>query len=175
VEAFLQPQNDAEMKIFVGDVLARAGQSHVPVEQRRLQALAAIGWLVKLAQQHTGVFDVAQLEAQIIPLLYVPEMAGRAIELLADIGNQQSQQALVQLANASAQPLATRQAAVTALAQNIRKYGTLLTSGEIYAQYDLYNLNAGRNRDTHVVLSALLDVLEHQGDPPPAVTNTSGP
>jgi HEAT repeat protein len=175
VQAFLQPQNDAEMKIFVGDVLARAGQSHVPVEQRRLQALAAIGWLVKLAQQHTGVFDVAQLEAQIIPLLYVPEMSGRAIELLADIGNQRSQQALVQLANTSVQPLATRQAAVTALAQNIRKYGTLLTSGEIYAQYDLYNLNAGRNRDTHVVLSALLDVIEHQGDPPPAVTNTSGP
>jgi hypothetical protein len=175
VDAFLQPRNDAEMKIFVSDVLARAGQSHVPVEQRRLQALAAIDWLVKLAQQPSGVFDVAQLEAQIIPLLYVPEMSGKAIELLADIGNQQSQQALVQLANAAVQPLATRQAAVTALAQNIRKYGTLLTSGEIYAQYDLYNLNAGRNRDTHVVLSALLDVIEHQGDPPPAVTNTSGP
>lgn len=175
VEAFLQPQNDAEMKLFVGDVLAHAGRSHVPVEQRRLQALAAIDWLVKLAQQPAGVFDIGQLESQIIPLLYVPEMSARAIELLADIGNQQSQQALVQLANASVQSLATRQAAVTALARNIRKFGTLLTSGEIYAQYDLYNLNAGRNRDTHVVLATLLDVLEHQGDPPPPATNTSGP
>src|SRR5690606_6044312 len=107
---------------------------------------------VQLAQQPSGVFDIGQLEMTVIPLMYVPELSGRAIELLADIGNQAAQQSLVQLANAAAQPLATRQAAVTALARSIRKYGTLLTADEILAQYDFYNLNAGRNRETHLVL-----------------------
>ncbi len=167
LEVFLQPQNDAEMKLFVGDVLAHAGRSHVSVEVRRQQALAAMDWLVALSHAPGRVFDLQQLESTIVPLMYVPEVAGRAIELLADIGTEQSQEALVQLADNSAQPVATRQAAVTALARGIRRNGTLLTSGEIYAQYDLYNLNAGRNRETHQVLGALLDVFEYQGDPPP--------
>ncbi len=172
LEVFLQPQNDAEMKLFVGDVLAHAGRSHVSVEERRQQALAAIDWLVALAQSPGPVFNIGQLESTIIPLVYVPDVAGKAIELLSDIGTEPSQKALVQLADNSAQPLATRQAAVTALARSIRRYGTLLTSDELYAQYDLYNLNAGRNRDTHRVLGALLDVLEHRGDPPPQAAAT---
>ncbi len=173
-EAFLQPQNEAEMKLFVGDLLARAGRSHVSVEKRREQALAALDWLVALSQSNQRVFDIAQLEPLLVPLMYLPETAGKAIELLSEVGTEPAQEALVQLADSPAQPLAARRAAVVALARNIRRHGTLLTSDEIRSQYDFYNDNAGRNRETHEVLGSLLDVIEYQGDPPPA-TAASGP
>ncbi len=171
-----QPTTDAEMKLLADDVLAAAGMGHVPVDVRRAQAVSAMDWLIVLAAEENTVFDLRSLEAAVLPLVYVPEMAGKAIELLADIGTQKSQQALVGLVDSPAQPLATREAAVAALARSIRHYGTLLTTDEIYAQYDIYNYNAGRNRDTHKVLGQLLDVIEHQGDPPPPETaKTSGP
>ncbi len=172
----LQPTSDAEMKLFTDDVLAAAGLAHVPVDVRQGQAVSAMDWLIKLAGERNNVFELRQLETAILPLVYVPEMAGKAIELLADIGTRKAQQTLVQLADSPAQPLATREAAVVALSRSIRHYGTLLTSDEIYAQYDIYNYNAGRNRETHQVLGQLLDVIEHQGDPPPPETaKTSGP
>lgn len=171
-----QPASDAEMKLMADDVLASAGMAHVPVDVRRAQATSAMDWLIQLAGERTDVFDLRSLEEAVLPLLFVPQMAGKAIELLADIGTQKSQQALIGLADSPAQPLATREAAVAALARSIRNYGTLLTTDEIYAQYDIYNYNAGRNRDTHKVLGQLLDVIEHQGDPPPPETaKTSGP
>jgi len=171
-----QPTTDAEMKLLADDVLAAAGMGHVPVDVRRAQAVSAMDWLIALAAEENTVFDLRSLEAAVLPLVYVPQMTGKAIELLADIGTQKSQQALVGLVDSPAQPLATREAAVAALARSIRHYGTLLTTDEIYAQYDIYNYNAGRNRDTHKVLGQLLDVIEHQGDPPPPETaKTSGP
>ncbi len=162
------------MKLFVGDLLAGAGRSHVSISKRREQALAALDWLVTLSQSNQRVFDIAQLEPVMVPLMYLPETAGRAIELLSEIGTEPAQEALVQLADSPAQPLAVRQAAVAALARSVRRHGTLLTSDEILAQYDYYNDNAGRNRETHEVLGSLLDVIEYRGDTPPA-TAASGP
>jgi len=173
-EAFLQPQNDAELRLYANRLLGGAGRSHVSVERRRAQSLAALDWLLALAQSDQKVFNVGQLEPQLVPLMYHPETAGKAIELLSEIGTERAQEALVQLADSPAQPLATRQAAVSAFARSVRRHGTLLTTDEIHAQYDLYNYNAGRNRETHEVLGSLLDVIEFQGDPPPQ-TATSGP
>jgi HEAT repeat protein len=171
-----QPTTEAEMKLLADDVLASAGMAHVPVDVRRAQAVAAMDWLIQLAEAKNSVFDLRSLEDAVLPLVYVPQMAGKAIELLADIGTRKSQQTLIGLADSPVQPLATREAAVVALARSIRKYGTLLTTDEIYAQYDMYNYNAGRNRDTHKVLGQVLDVIEYQGDPPPPETaKTSGP
>ncbi|REK12768.1 MAG: HEAT repeat domain-containing protein [Planctomycetota bacterium] len=166
-EAFLQPQNDAEMKLFVGDLLARAGRSHVTTAERNAQAKAAMDWLVELAHSEQRVFDLRQLESTILPLIYLPQLAGRAIELLGEIGTDQGQQALLGLADSPTQPLAMRKAAVAALARSIRSHGILLTTNEIRRQYDIYNSNAGRNAETHEVLGAVLDTLENKGEPPP--------
>jgi hypothetical protein len=164
--ALLQPQTPDEMKILAGDVLTRAGRSYVTAAERKAQALAALEWLVALAQIPQRVFDVAALEASILPLIYVPELGARAIELLGDIGTDKAQRALVELADSASEPLATRKAAVVALARGIRAHGILLTTDEIRRQYDLYNTNAGRNAETHEVTGALLDVIEHKGAPP---------
>ncbi len=91
--AFLQPQNDAEMKLLVSDVLAHAGRSHVAAQERAAEALAAIEWLVELGDTNQRVFDISQLEPSIVPLLYVPQVAGKALELLAEIGTGEAQRA----------------------------------------------------------------------------------
>jgi hypothetical protein len=46
----------------------------------------------------------------------------------------------------------------------VRKFGILLSRDQILAQYDLYNTNAGRNADTHAVMTTVLDALERKGD-----------
>jgi HEAT repeat protein len=165
-EAFLQPQDEEEMKLLVGDVLAHAGRSHVASAERKAEALAALDGLVALAQSPNRVFDVRSLEGNILPLVYVPELAGRAIELLGDVGTDKAQRALVELADSPAASLATRKAAVAALARSVRAGGILLTTDEIRREYDLYNTNAASNAETHEVLGAVLDVIEHKGAPP---------
>jgi hypothetical protein len=71
---------------------------------------------------------------------------------------------LTDFANQPAQPLAARQAAVTAFARSVRAHGLLLTRDMILRQYDLYNSNAGRDADTHAILGALLDTIERKTD-----------
>lgn len=165
-EAFLQPRNEEEMKLLAGDVLAHAGRSYVPTAERNAQAAAALDWLVALAETGNRVFNVQSLENSALPLIYVPELAGRTMELLGEIGTDKSQRALVEVADSPAEPLAKRKAAVAALARAVRAGGILLTTEEIGHQYDLYNDNAGRNPETHEVLGAVLDVIEHKGAPP---------
>jgi hypothetical protein len=164
--ALLQPQNEAEMRILVGDVLAHAGRSYVTAAERKAEAIAALDWLVSLAQSPQKVFDAGPLEPSIVGLIYLPEVAPRVIELLGDMGTDKSQRALIELADTAAQPVAMRKAAVAALARSVRRHGILLTTDEIIRQYDIFNTNAGQNPETHEVLGAVLDVIEHKGAPP---------
>jgi hypothetical protein len=165
VVAGLQPQKEPEMKLLVADVLAHAGRAYLPYPERRMQALAALSGLTAIAQSSQRALDLSGLETVILPLLYVPDAAPLAAEFLGAIGTAQTQRSLVELADSAAVSPALRQAAVAALARGIRRHGILLTSDEIRRQYDLYNSNAGTNRETHEVLSALLDVLEQKGGP----------
>ncbi len=162
-DAFLQPQNEPEMKLFSQRVLARAGRAHVSPAERRAQAIAALDGLIALSQGPQRVFDVRRQEPALAPLLYVPELSTRAAAVLGQLGTVKSQRSLLELADLSTQPLPTRQAAVTAFAHSVRQHGIALTREELLQQYDLYNANAGRDVDTNAVLSAILDTIEHRG------------
>lgn len=165
-EAFLQPQNEAEMKLLAGEMLAHAGRWYLTNAERKVQALRALEALAALTQSPQQVFDVGGIEAAILPLLYVPEVAPRAAELLGEIGTGESQRAFLELAGSAVQPLAMRKAAVAVFARSVRKHGILLLTDEIRRQYDLYNSNAGRDAETHEVLGAVLDVIEHKDERP---------
>ncbi len=164
-DAFLQPQNEPEMKLFSQRVLARAGRAHVSPVERRAQAIAALDGLIALSQGPQRVFDVRRQEPALAPLLYVPELSTRVAVVLGQLGTAKGQRSLLELADLSTQPLPTRQAAVTAFAHSVRQHGILLTREELLQQYDLYNANAGRDADTNTVLSAILDTIEQRGRP----------
>ena len=159
-EAFLQPQNEPEMRLFTEQVLARAGRAHVTRDERKAQAIAALDWLVALSERPQRVFDLRRQESALEQALYKPELSARAATALGQLGTVKSQKTLLELADSGLQPLAARQAAVAAFASSVRKHGLLLTRDEIMRQYDVYNANAGRDADTHTVLSAILDAFE---------------
>jgi len=163
-EALLQPQNPEEMKIFADRLIARAGRTLVSHEERRKQAVAALDWLVTLAQGPQKVFDVRREEPAVVQALYVPELSAQAATLLGELGTVRSQRSLVEMANSGTQPLKVRQAAATAFAHSVGRYGILLSREEILRQYDLYNANEGRDADSSAMLSAILDAIEHKGD-----------
>ncbi len=163
-EAFLQPQNLPEMKLFSGRVLARAGRSLVSTEERRRQAIAALDWMIALGEGPGRVFDLQKQESAVLQVLYVGELSTRAAKVLGQLGTARGQRSLSELANLPTQPLATRQAAVAAFAHSVALHGIMLTREEILRLYDMYNANAGRDADTGTVLGSLLDVIEHKND-----------
>jgi HEAT repeat protein len=158
--AFLQPQNEAEMKLHVGDVLARAGRWRVSPAERRAQANAAMDWLVGLSERPSRAFDLAPQEADVLSAMYVPELTGRAATVLGRLPVTSAQRSLLEVASSPTQPLAAREAAAAAFAHSREQFGLLLTRPEILQQYELYNSNAGRNADTNLVLGAVLDAIE---------------
>ena len=60
-----------------------------------------------------------------------PNLAVKAVAVLANTNSSESQQALVELASRFTQPLELRMAAAEALRQNIQRHGILLTIDEI--------------------------------------------
>ncbi|MGD9720867.1 MAG: HEAT repeat domain-containing protein [Pirellulales bacterium] len=164
-EAFLQPPNEAEMRVRANQLLARGGRWHVPANERQEQAVAALDWLAALAASPQRVFDIYREEPAVTSALYVPELTTHASAVLGDIGTASAQRSLIKLADLGTQPLDAREAAAAALARNIGQFGLRLTGDEVMQQYDLYNSNAGRNGDTHTVLTAVLDAIEQKPTP----------
>lgn len=165
-EAFLQPQNADEMKLWTGAVLARAGRWRVSHEERLVEAVTAVDWLAALSSRSQRVFDIHRLEPAVVRALYVGDLTPRAAEVLGHLGTATGQRNLLELANVTTLSLETRLVAVKALSDSIRQHGVMLTSGEILQQYDLYNANAGRDAETHDVLEAILNAIERKNDPP---------
>jgi HEAT repeat protein len=163
--ALLQPRSDAEMKLYAGQVLARGGRWHVSAAERRSQAIAALDWLVALAERPKGVFDVYSQQAAVEGALYVPELSPAAAAFLGELGTATAQRSLLELADLATQGPEARQAAATAFARSTGEFGLLVTRDEILHQYNLYNANAGHNADTHAVLSAVLDAIERKNAP----------
>lgn len=161
-EAFLQPKTVDEMKLFSGNVLARAGRWHVSPAERQAQAIAALDWIATAGKQSSRVFDITRLEPTVTRALFSGDLAPRAIEVLGHLGTANGQRSLLDVANMPTHPMATRKAAVSALFESIHDHGVMLDSDEILQQYSLYNLNGGRDADTHAISTAILDALEQK-------------
>jgi HEAT repeat protein len=158
--AFVQPADEAQMKIRAAQLLDHAGRWHLSAAERKAQAVSALDWLAVEAARPELVYDVYRQEPALATTLYIPELSARAAAVLAELGTATSQQALLEMADLAAQPLALREAAASSLARSIAQFGLRLSRDEILHQYDLYNSNAGRNGDTHTVLGTVLDAIE---------------
>jgi DNA-binding response OmpR family regulator len=155
-----RPVTPESMKLHVGRLVERTEGSIVPAEVRSEQALASLKWLKLLNEVSPRDFNVRQYEKAVAHSLYSPAHSAAAADLLASIGTNAAQKALVDLANLGTQPMAMRQTAAAAFSRSVRKHGVQLTSIEMQEQYDRYNASEGEDADSQQLLALILDAIE---------------
>ena len=152
----------------LGRVVERLGQlagpSYVPAQQRAAESLRAIGWLAQLVAGGDSIYDLHVAAQAIEEALYREETAATAIDALTRLGTPESQRSLLHFASQSTFPMALRSQAAKAFQASVASHGVLLTSNEIYAQYDIYNASEFADAETQAVLGSLLDAIESRRD-----------
>lgn len=157
----VRPHDSAALKLELDHLQALAGDRNVGLEVRRQQAAQALEWLARISGgPEAALYDLRQVEAVALRALRVPEMVPPAVAVLAHLGTHESQTALVDAASIAGKPLEARKAAAAAFAENVHRFGVLLTSPEVRRQYDRYNQSQFQDRPTQQVLGIVLDVLE---------------
>jgi hypothetical protein len=107
------------------------------------------------------LLDYAQLAPAAQSLLgWSPPMDPAILELLANYGNPETQWNLANLAGDTGRPGTSRVAAATAFRASVKRFGTLLTSQQIAAQYERQNRSGGDAQLTQSLLNSILDTLE---------------
>jgi CheY-like chemotaxis protein len=166
--ALVHPAGLAPMQRESAMLLGKVARDLVPVEVRQYQAEVTLDHVVSLASSSQKVFDMRQLIPAVEQSLRNPRLAVRAALILGHLGSANGQRSLVALAARSTQPLAVREAAVTAFQGSVLRHGLLLTKDEVQSQYNQYNINAGRDQNLHRLLATILDTIEGS----PTATNT---
>jgi CheY-like chemotaxis protein len=160
-----RPPSLEAMQRIVARAADLAQDRFVPAKIRQQEAVLALDWLAELAVLPPEIANVRRYEPTIVRALYTPLTASHAAAVLARLATPLSQRSLVDLASAVAQPLAVRQAAAAAFAQNVRQFGIRLSPSEIAQQYDRYNDSAQQDKATQQLLGSVLDVIEKKGTP----------
>ena len=158
--AFVRPRDQKTMQERVTTLARLEGVNHVPHAERSEQAARALKVIAALLDRPQKVFDLQGVDAAVEPALYVPELAPLAAQVLARSRTQLAQKALVDLASAATQPIATRQAAAAAFAESVKRHGIQLSSVEIQQQARLYDQGAALDQPTQDVLWSLLETMQ---------------
>jgi len=160
VVAFPGAQTETAVASIAQRMNDALGRDLCSPQERTAQAEFALDQLGRLLKQPPGFYDTEQLADVLAIALYEPSLTADAVGNLAWVGTPESQLALVDYASRAVLPIESRQAAATAFAENVRKYGILLTTNEIVRQYDRYNASHAADEATYRVLSGILDTLE---------------
>jgi len=159
--AFPRPHDDRAFRWQMQQLASLAPYESVPHAERRQQAAKALDLLAELSRSAPrGLYDLRQVQAEVLTALAVPPLTARAAFVLGKMGTRDSQRALVDLASRQTQPAVTRKAAAAAFHRSTIEHGILLTTAEIRRQYDRYNASASADTDTQQVLGAVLDSIE---------------
>jgi hypothetical protein len=159
--AIYQPRSLDMLRLQTGpDVTYAATKAAVPVGERAAQAQAAIMAIGGLLATNNKVFNVRPFEAALLKAAWSPATSGAAIAALAQFGSPGAQRTLADLASAGTWSVDVRKSAAQAFNDNVGRFGTLLTTGEIAQRYDRYNASANADAATQEVLGSLLDTIE---------------
>ncbi|MCH2115928.1 MAG: hypothetical protein MK171_13600 [Pirellulales bacterium] len=158
--AFPRPQTESTVASIAQTMNDTLDRDLCSSKERIAQAEFALAQLGHLLKQPPGFYDTEPLAKVLTNALYEPNLTSDAIENLAWVGTAESQLTLVDYASRGVLPIESRQVAAAAFAENVRKYGILLTTNEIVRQYDHYNASDTSDEATYRVLSGILDTLE---------------
>ncbi|MBI3467024.1 MAG: response regulator transcription factor [Planctomycetes bacterium] len=171
---FVRPVDPAGITMQVQALAEQLGPLVPTPAERSEHARRSLEWLARLAAQPRSIYNLQPVDRVAERALYVPELTGKAMEVLANRPSAKGQLALLELASRPTQPLDLRQQAAAAFDRSVGRHGILLTSPEILRQYERYNRSATLDEGTQQVLGQLLDTLESRVAAPRTVP-VSGP
>ena len=118
--------------------------------------------MAKIAKdrQSYSFFNLGQHQEKIRELIYQPGFSAPVSEILANIATPEAQRQLLDFAGENGLPIEQRQQAVTAFQAAVKRAGILLTSDEILMQYNRYNASRTQPKETQLLLSSVLDIIE---------------
>lgn len=163
--AFSRPHSDESFARQLEQLTALAPRAFVDLAERQRQAAEALDRLAEVSRPGEKLYDVGRTQNAVLAALYTPGLGSKAAAVLGNLGNAESQRALVELASRWTQPLEVRRAAVDAFRQNSRASGILLTNREILLQYERYNQSENLDQATQQVLGSILDCIEAPTQP----------
>jgi len=158
--AFSQPIDAEAARWQLGQLMALTPREFVGFSERQDLAVRALDCLANLASTSSDLYDMHRAEDAVLAGLLVPRLSGHAVAVLANLGTQASQQALVDLASRSVNPLKIRRAAAKAFSFNVQRFGLLLNQEAIRRQYADYNNSASQDLATQQVLASILNTIE---------------
>ena len=162
-KAIVRPVDSAALNAYLIGLLGDRPRHSVTTPEARLeQARQALALLGQLSQKRTPVYDLKLIEHQLVQALFVPELAPAAAEVLGNLGTPGAQSALLDLANMGPARVESRQAAAAAFNSSIKRFGTLLTTGQVVHQYDRYNASEGESPEAQQLLASILDAIEER-------------
>ena len=163
--AFSQPIDAEAARWQLGQLTALTPREFVGFSERLAIAVRALNCLAKAGSTPGNLYDMRRVEDAVLAGLLVPCLSGPAVGVLANLGTQASQQALVDVAGRFVNPLTIRQAAAAAFAFNVHRFGLLLGQEAIRLQYAHYNKSASQDMATQKVLASILNTIESRATP----------
>ena len=117
--AFSRPVDAEAARWQFGQIAALTPREFVGFSERQNLAVRALDCLAKLGGNK--LYDLRPVQDAVLAGLLVPRLSGHAVAVLANLGTQASQQALVELASRFVNPLAIRQAGASAFRYNVQE------------------------------------------------------
>ena len=159
----VNPHSVESMTIQVRTLLEMASEQPVTTADHLSHAQFALQTMAHFTanSKDYGYYDVSRYQQTLIAALFQPRLGKHAAPVLGQIATPDAIQALVNFASQDTETLESRQAAVEALDQAIRKRGLLLNKAEVQRIYDLYNASLDVKEDEVLkLLGDMLDAIE---------------
>ena len=136
----------------------------VPPLRRVDQAQDALRWMGHLAEYSRTYqgYDVMRGRAAAEAAVAVPSLSDAAIDVLGYLGDQASQELLVETASQPGVAVGSRQRAANAFTEAVLRRGLMLPAADVKHQYARYHDSEAAGATTQEILRQILDVIETQ-------------
>ena len=164
--AFSQPIDAEAARWQLGQLTALTPREFVGFSERQDLAVRALDCLAKLAGTSGNLYDLRRVEDAVLAGLLVPRLSGHAVAVLANLGTQASQQALVDVASRFVNPLDGPPGGRHRLCFQRAAFRPAVGSrGDSASNTARYNKSASQDLATQKVLASILNTIESRATP----------
>jgi CheY-like chemotaxis protein len=159
----LLTQQPEQIKTIVDQLAGQLDVRPITSQERADLSRVATGFLQRISTDRNSYsfYSLDNWQRQLVSTAAaIP--AGAGVELLAGVGNQESQWRLVTSVASATADNSSRTQAARAFGKSVRQFGVQLTQRDIRVAYDLYNQLGPKDPALAKSLAYVLDVIEAQ-------------